>query len=157
MSRMSDISTGVKTAINANATLTTATIYEREELKQDTTDKTLCVFIRVLDPEPTEAPYVCDIRKYPVEVVIKFVLDERTNEEDTADAVNVLKGTYSDALKTAMRTCHPAASVPVVISNVLQVDWRSEDLSYKETEETTDLSKRDFRIQQIWDFTTYEN
>jgi len=158
MSRISDILTGVQTAIEANASFTTtlATVLRRGEIKQDTQYEDLRIFVDVGNPEPaTGTPYAADCRIYPVEVVIKFTNEERINDNsDDADAVNVLKGTYSDAMKTAMRTCNQWSTYP--ISHVYFIIMKSENLNYKEPEEIEDRSKRNFAIQQIWNFFTYE-
>ncbi len=158
MSRISDILTGTQTAIEANASFTPAlaTVLRRREIKQDNQYKDLRVFLHIGNPKPAPGtPHAADCRIYPVEVVIKFASDDRINDDpDTTDAVNVLKGTYSDAMKTAVNTCNPWLAYP--ISNVYFVVLESENLDYKDTEETEDRSKIDFRIQQIWNFHTHE-
>lgn len=156
MSRIDDILTGVQTAIEANATFTDAIVLMRKELKTDDEFHLLKVFLDIKNPSPLGGPFVSDLRTYPVEIVVRFTYEGRTVDEDVEDPVNALKGTYSDALKTAMRTCQSFSTYP--IANVFHLEWISEDLEYKEDgEQYEDMAARDFRIQQIWNLYTYES
>jgi hypothetical protein len=158
MSRIDDILTGVQTAIEANTTFSTAAaiVLRRRELNGDAESSHPYVFLRVLNPKPlSDAPQICDMRTYPVEIVVKFTYEGRTVDEDVKDPVDVLKATYSDALKTAMNTLLPSPNAPVAtITNLMNGNWVSEDLEYKET--NNDELGRAYRIQQIWNFNTYE-
>ena len=157
MSRVDDILTGTQTAIEAHASFTDADVLRRPNLKQDDLDKSLTVFLNIGNPEPLlDAPQVCDMRLYPLEVIVNFAFEGRTDDPTVKDDVILQKGIFSDALKTAMKTLFPSPTVPVSpIANVFGGRWISENLNYEEKADE-DLSKSEFKIQQIWHFYTYE-
>jgi hypothetical protein len=161
LSRESDILTGCQTVIEANVSFNSSTdarVLRREELIDDEETVTVYVFLSVKSVTPIDnAPQICDFRTYQLEIVVKFSSEGRTLISTTADSVNALKGTYSDALKTAMKTLQPSPTVSVCpISNVFDVRWISEDLNYKEPE-TKDTTEQFYRIQQVWNLYTYES
>ena len=156
MSRIDDILTGARAAIKNNATFATAEVLMRKELKADSGPTNLNVFLNIAKAKPNGQLLICDMRVYPLEVVVSFTIDGRTVDEDVKDAVNVAKGVYSDALKTALRTCQSFSTFP--IANVYHVEWESEDLEYQEQGRQYGTTiAREYRIQQVWNFYTFES
>jgi hypothetical protein len=155
MSRISDIITGVATALVAHADFTSARIYRRGELEGDDYTAGICLFIQAGNPKPNDIPYIVDFRTYPVSVVVKFEYDGRDTYA-TNDDVMGYKGRYSDSIKEACDDNMPGGLYP--IDNVYQVDFIGEDLYYRETEQRYDeVSGRIYRVKVDFEYSTFES
>ena len=156
MSHISDILTGAKTALAANASFTTADIYKRQPLLEDWDRTKINLWVWADKPQENEQPFALDFRVYPINVALKFVAYGRGNVPSATDDVMVNKGTYLDAILTAVKTNNPWGSNP--IATVYAVDLAETDMEFEEKGlPYNEIDAREYGILVKFAYHTYED
>jgi hypothetical protein len=159
MAHVADILTQVHLAVEANATLSAASVvfWDREELDSDELDRAkVNVFCYPIDEQRVDPGSYIDFRRYRFRVVLRFEVDGRSLADSSGDTVTSYKSTYNDALQTAMQTTN--ANQTYAISNVYIAEFAGTEWNYKEDSGPYNESHaRVYRIAQLWDFYTYES
>lgn len=160
MSWPTTIVNGLQTAIQANASFTTADVFEGRERKDSPMPDAdgSQVFVDVMKVENDPQPDGLKFKKFTVELVVAFLEAGRGPiDDETIDVVVRTRADLDEALRTAVWTANPWQANKIH-EDAYQLEYIDSDLEYvPEDREILDRGESIRRFKQRWLIYVNEN